>query len=84
MERYEHQLGVTASALPAILNGPAAGAPPPAAGEWVLEECVVNNTAYLWDRATGRLYSYALNGQWPRPVGFRASGGTGAPRVPHA
>jgi hypothetical protein len=36
---------------------------------WVLEEVQEGGVCYLWDKASGKLYSDPASGDWPKPVG---------------
>lgn len=69
---YERKLGISRPAT-AFGGGSSGGS-----AEWELEECVLDGAAYLWDKGSRRLYTYAAAGQYPRPVGFKELDGTGA------
>jgi hypothetical protein len=76
VQLYEQQLA--ASGLQAAAGGAAAahgsgsgpgGAGSSACGRWLLESLTEGGACYLWEPATGRVFSDPPEGEWPRPVG---------------
>lgn len=65
---YQQQLISPASPapVPVIVNGQDSTGPN---SSWPLETIVENGACFLWERSTGRVFTDAADGQWPRPVG---------------
>lgn len=44
-----------------------------ACGTWLLESFTEGGACYLWERSTGRVFTDAPDGHWPRPVGVKST-----------
>lgn len=63
---YEKRL----TASPGADSGSTTATGADASSSWILEEIAEAGLCYLWERRSGRVFSDAPEGQWPKPIGM--------------